>query len=851
MASYSATLDAGTLRIAGDGASDKLVLVADSTTLVGDVDMDGTVDFTFARSAFSAVSVTAGGGADEFRVTGALDGLMVDGGAGDDTLIGGSGADTLIGGSGHDFVDGNANLDTIALGSGNDTFQWDPGDSSDSVAGDLGTDTFTFNGSSIGEDLRLTANGAATRFTRNIANVTTELAAFEQVNVRALGGVDVLTVGDLAGTGMRSVSADLRGFDGTGDVAADRVVVVGTDGPDKAVLATDGTTGRVDGLSVDVHATGMEAADTVTAALLAGDDTAQASAAPTGTAQVGADGGEGTDTALYAGTSGDDEIGIAPNGGPVAAFVAGGPTFNLTAVESLLVKGGSGDDAINALNGISQLTDLTLDGGSGDDSVRGGDGDDVLNGGSGNDLVDGNRGTDTVHGGTGNDHLQWDPGDQSDVLEGDGGTDTLDFNGSNAGELITLAANGPRVTVFRNIANVTLDTDGVEVAAIRALGAADDVSIGDLTGTDLRQVAVDLRAFDGTADLAADRVTATGTDGADTVTLGSDGATAVISGLEPVVRVTGAEPQDLVRAALLDGDDAIRSSAVPTGEARVDADGGAGTDTATYTGTGDGDQITTSPDGSAARTFAPGAPQMGVTAVEELVVKGGEANDTLGAVGNVAPLTHLTLDGGNGEDVLRGGNGSDTLLGGNGDDLVDGNQGADSARMGAGNDVFQWDPGDGDDDVDGQTGGDALHFNGSGASETIAVSPAGDRRVRVTRNIANITTDLANVETFAVRALGGTDRVEIGDLSGTPLKTARIDLAAFDGAGDLAADTVALKGAGKVNLTRDGGTVIAAGRSASAYITGSEAAHDTVALDVVPAYVEPGVLDLINATWPV
>ena len=107
--------------------------------------------------------------------------------------------------------------------------------------------------------------------------------------------------------------------------------------------------------------------------------------------------------------------------------------------------------------------------------------------------MDGNIGADTLHGGSGNDHLQWDPGDGSDVVEGDGGTDTLDFNGSNAGEKITLLANGPRVTLFRNIANITLDVDGVEAAAIRALGSADDVTVGDLTGTDLRNVAVEPR----------------------------------------------------------------------------------------------------------------------------------------------------------------------------------------------------------------------------------------------------------------------------------------------------------------------------------------------------------------------
>src|SRR3954462_5004828 len=100
MASYSATVDGTTLRVAGDGASDKVALFADSTNLTIDVGQDGTADFTFARSAFTAVSVTAGGGDDEVRIQGLpLDGVTTDGGAGNDTLFGGPAADTLIGGS--------------------------------------------------------------------------------------------------------------------------------------------------------------------------------------------------------------------------------------------------------------------------------------------------------------------------------------------------------------------------------------------------------------------------------------------------------------------------------------------------------------------------------------------------------------------------------------------------------------------------------------------------------------------------------------------------------------------------------------------------------------------------------
>ena len=43
-----------------------------------------------------------------------------------------------------------------------------------------------------------------------------------------------------------------------------------------------------------------------------------------------------------------------------------------------------------------------------------------------------------------------------------------------------------------------------------------------------------------------------------------------------------------------------------------------------------------------------------------------------------------------------------------------------------------------------------------------------------------------------------------------------------------------------VNLTREGDTVVEFGLPTITYITGSEAANDTVHLDVVPAHVAPG-----------
>src|SRR6201999_4282877 len=116
----------------------------------------------------------------------------------------------------------------------------------------------------------------------------------------------------------------------------------------------------------------------------------------------------------------------------------------------------------------------------------------------------------------------------------------------------------------------------------------------------------------------------------------------------------------------------------------------------------------------------------------------------------IGQLTHLTEDGGSGNDTLRGGDGADALYGGTGNDLVDGNIGADTAQLGTGNDTFQWDPGDGSDTVDGQSGKDTLAFNGSNIGEQIGVAANGSR-VRLTRDVAGITMDLNDIESTAIR----------------------------------------------------------------------------------------------------
>jgi Ca2+-binding RTX toxin-like protein len=215
------------------------------------------------RTTFTAVAVDARGGNDTVNVqnmASALENVTIDGGPGDDTLTGGNGAETFIGGPGNDFVDGNIGADSAQLGTGNDTFQWDPGDGSDTVDGQAGNDALQFNGSNIGENIDVSANGARVRVTRNVAAVTMDVDDVEQANVRTLGGADNVTVGDLSGTGLKTANVDLAGFDGTGDGSADTVTLNGSDKAERVHVDRAGAQVVTTGLAAQTTIAGSEPA---------------------------------------------------------------------------------------------------------------------------------------------------------------------------------------------------------------------------------------------------------------------------------------------------------------------------------------------------------------------------------------------------------------------------------------------------------------------------------------------------------------------------------------------------------------------------------------------------------------
>ena len=233
----------------------------------------------------------------------------------------------------------------------------------------------------------------------------------------------------------------------------------------------------------------------------------------------------------------------------------------------------------------------SLFGGGGADTILGGPGDDALLGRLGIDILMGEEGADTLTGGDGNDALfagpgadalVWNPGDDSDTLEGGGEQDTLVFHGANVGEMIGVSANGHRLSFTRDIAAVALDANDVEVVQFNALGGADNITVGDLSGTDVTAVNLNLAGFGGTGDGLADSVTMVGTTGNDEVVVTGSGSTVGVSGLSTGLTITGSEIAfDKLIVKTLEGSDHVDASGLELDVIQLSAEGGAESDTLT------------------------------------------------------------------------------------------------------------------------------------------------------------------------------------------------------------------------------------------------------------------------------
>ncbi len=639
--------------------------------------------------------------------------------------------------------------------------------------------------------------------------------------------------------------------------------------------------------------------------------------------------------------------------------------------ENLVLNANGGDDVFTAGNGLAPLIALVVNGGAGNDNITGGDGNDVLNGGDGNDTVIGGRGSDVALLGAGDDTFVWNPGDGSDVVEGQGGLDTLQFNGANVNENMDLSANGSRLRFFRDVGNVTMDVNGVEQVNVVARGGADTINVGDLSGTGVTGVNLDLAGTPGSGigDGQADTVIVNGTRHPDAVQIIGSGTSYTVAGLPATVAVQGSEgASDGLVVNALGGNDSVTAAGLPAGVVGLIVDGGTGNDNITgsdgndvliggdgndniiggrgndvaFLGAGndtfvwnpgDGSDIVEGQDGrdtlqfngsnasenmdlsangsrllllrdvgnvimdvndleqvnvaalggadtinvndltgtgvTAVNIDLAGTPGIGdgqadtvivngtagadaltisgagTTAVvagasatvritnaeganDSLRVNGLGGNDTINAAGLQAGVVALTVDGGDGDDVITGSAGNDLIFGGRGND---------DAFMGAGDDTFVWNPGDGSDVVEGQGGHDTLQFNGANVNENIDLSANGSR-LRLFRDVGNVTMDVHGVEQVNVVARGGADTITVGDLTGTGVTQVNLDLAGTPGTGtgDGQADTVIVNGtngADAIVVAGDASGVAVMGLAAQVNITGAEAANDQLEINAL------------------
>jgi Ca2+-binding RTX toxin-like protein len=187
-----------------------------------------------------------------------------------------------------------------------------------------------------------------------------------------------------------------------------------------------------------------------------------------------------------------DEFTLDPEPGGVKFQRTNLVPFTLdTATERFQVNGLGGNDSITAHAGVGALTLLSVDGGTGNDTVNGsdgpdvivgGDGNDTLNGGGGDDRIAGGLGADTMNGGAGDDTLVWNNGDGTDVINGDAGSDDVEVNGSpTAGDVFTVRPNAGRIKFDRtNLVPFSLDIGSSETMHANGLGGDDTITVGDV-----------------------------------------------------------------------------------------------------------------------------------------------------------------------------------------------------------------------------------------------------------------------------------------------------------------------------------------------------------------------------------
>src|SRR5262245_20011083 len=124
------------------------------------------------------------------------------------------------------------------------------------------------------------------------------------------------------------------------------------------------------------------------------------------------EGGAGTDTAEVNGGNGAETFTLTANGTRVRFDRLDPAPFSLDigTTESLVLNMNGGDDKFSATGNLAALIGVTVDGGTGNDTILGSNGADKLLGGDGKECIDGQQRKDTAVLGAGDDVYRRAPG---------------------------------------------------------------------------------------------------------------------------------------------------------------------------------------------------------------------------------------------------------------------------------------------------------------------------------------------------------------------------------------------------------------------------------------------------------
>ena len=735
------------------------------------------------------------------------------GNSADDRLYGGAGHDVVTGGSGADYIEGNAGDDTLTGGTGNDElwggtgfdrYNWNTGDGNDRIEDSDATGVIFVNGQMLLGGVR---KANQTYWENADGTIRYEMSGTDLVV--KLNGTQILTVNENFESGqfgIRLINATSAPQD-TGAPTGPFVFTVTLGPGDVNGSLPEGLngSGAVYGNDLNNILDGSISLNDVFGDLLdggAGNDSL--------IGRGGRDyliGGAGNDYAYV----GDGDVFL---GGDDADIMAGSTrinNFTQYVIESgeHYADGGAGNDVLMGALGVDVLL-----GGEGDDQLWGenrsegwigqvADGQgafvnvaqtafvsatgaaDILDGGAGNDYLRGDGGDDVLLGGIGVDTLYGDdetldgvtPGD--DLLDGGAGNDQL-FGGGGSDRLLGGADND---TLFGDFLNDPIGAndwlDGGSGNDTLAGGQGDDVLVGGAgrdtlsgnEGEDVLDGGIGNDTLQGGAGgdvlwgganndrLAGDEGNDQlfGDDGADILT-GGDGNDVLVggAGTDTLIGGLGADTYIFnLGDGLSDGSgEGVESIQDTPGEGNkivfgpgIDAEAihvgvgsllirvGLTNDVIHILGFDPANPIV--PVGIESFEFADGT----ILSQADLIAKGfdlvGTAGDDAldggdlyrgiyGLAGNdflIGGVIDNVLGGGEGNDRLFGGSGADILRGGSGIDVVLGEAGNDQLFGEAEADVMQG--GDGDDVLNGDAGDDSLE--GEAGDDVLAGGTGADQ----------------------------------------------------------------------------------------------------------------------------